>query len=69
MHQVWVAADPTNPDYERHPLFRKATPIDVEVRAGEVLFLPYMWFHQVGQVYRKLARLFFFLFFFYFLLC
>ncbi len=28
---------------------REATPVIVDVRAGEILYLPAMWFHQVEQ--------------------
>lgn len=47
-HQ-WIAADPQSPDYSSHPDFEKAIPVKVTVRPGEVLFLPSMWYHQVGQ--------------------
>ncbi len=29
------------------PLFKNAQPLDVEIRAGEMLYLPAGWFHEV----------------------
>lgn len=45
----WVAVDPSQPDLARFPLFSNATPIVVDVRAGETLFLPALWYHQVSH--------------------
>eukprot|EP00041_Stephanoeca_diplocostata_P022912 m.553986 g.553986 ORF g.553986 m.553986 type:complete len:596 (-) comp22173_c0_seq13:817-2604(-) len=45
----WIAVDPDNPDHDRHPLFRHAHPLRVVVRAGQALYLPSMWYHQVSQ--------------------
>ncbi len=35
------------PDYDRWPLFKQATVIDVTLEAGEVLFMPVGWWHHV----------------------
>jgi len=35
------------PDYQRFPLFKQATIIDLTLEAGEVLFMPVGWWHQV----------------------
>jgi jumonji domain-containing protein 7 len=45
----WISVDPQNPDYEKYPLFQHAVPTRVQVRAGELLYLPALWFHQVAQ--------------------
>ena len=37
----------TNPDLERHPLFRFARVTTVEVHEGEALLLPAYWYHEV----------------------
>lgn len=45
----WIPVDPTKPDLSRFPLFANATPVTVTVRAGEVLYLPALWYHHVEQ--------------------
>jgi [protein]-arginine 3-hydroxylase / protease len=35
------------PDYERFPRYREATPIEFEMQPGETLFLPVGWVHHV----------------------
>lgn len=45
----WIAANPANPDYNTHPRFKHATAINITVHAGQALYLPSLWFHQVGQ--------------------
>ena len=45
----WIAANPQNPDYEKHPRFKHAQAVHVTVNAGQALYLPSLWFHQVGQ--------------------
>ena len=45
----WISVDPDNPDLEKYPLFAKVNPLRCVVEAGEVLYLPALWYHQVGQ--------------------
>jgi oxalate decarboxylase/phosphoglucose isomerase-like protein (cupin superfamily) len=56
----WVAADPDflidkrqrgelNIQCRKERLFARASPLRVTVRAGQVLYLPSLWFHQVSQ--------------------
>jgi hypothetical protein len=46
----WIAVDPSNPvDLGVYPLYMHARPITVRVRAGEALYLPALWYHQVAQ--------------------
>ncbi|KAG7351813.1 cupin-like domain containing protein [Nitzschia inconspicua] len=47
----WIAADPFRQHAHRdHPLLRYAHPMpNVRVRAGEMLYLPSLWFHRVTQ--------------------
>jgi hypothetical protein len=35
------------PDLERYPLFARAPRIEVDLRAGDALYLPRKWFHYV----------------------
>jgi hypothetical protein len=39
--------DPDQPDLDRFPRFRGAQPIEFTVEAGEILYLPAFWWHQV----------------------
>ena len=44
----WITADPDAPDLAAHPLLAHASPLRCTVRAGETLYLPALWYHQVG---------------------
>jgi hypothetical protein len=44
---VFGDVDCRNPDYGRHPLYAQATPIDVILEPGDLLFLPVGWWHYV----------------------
>ena len=39
--------DPESPDFERYPLARQATLIEVIVQPGDMLYVPAGWYHQV----------------------
>uniref|UniRef100_H2Z173 Bifunctional peptidase and (3S)-lysyl hydroxylase JMJD7 n=1 Tax=Ciona savignyi TaxID=51511 RepID=H2Z173_CIOSA len=45
----WISIDPLNPDLQQHPAYQQARPITCTVRAGEVLYLPSLWYHHVQQ--------------------
>ncbi len=45
----WISVDPDAPDMKQFPLFANCVPIRVTVKAGECLYLPSMWYHQVTQ--------------------
>ena len=42
--------DPEAPDYERFPLARQATMIECLVEAGDMLYVPAGWYHQVRSL-------------------
>ena len=45
----WIAIDPLNPDLKKYPKYAKANPVNCTVNAGEMLYLPSLWFHHVQQ--------------------
>lgn len=45
----WISIDDP-PDLLKHPLFIHASPLKVVVEAGDVLYLPSMWYHGVTQL-------------------
>ena len=45
----WVSVDPDNPDLNEFPMFAHCSPIRVTVKAGQCLYLPSLWYHQVSQ--------------------
>lgn len=51
----WIPLDPLNPDLERYPGYRLARPLTCTVRAGEMLYLPSLWFHHVRQSHGCIA--------------
>jgi hypothetical protein len=38
-----------NPEYDRHPKFKEVPRFQVTLHAGDVLFLPAYWFHEVDS--------------------
>src|ERR1019366_3072751 len=47
---VYGEVNCSDPDYSRHPLYREATPIHVEIGPGDVLFIPVGWWHYVRSI-------------------
>ncbi|KAM4724631.1 bifunctional peptidase and (3S)-lysyl hydroxylase JMJD7 isoform 3-T3 [Anableps anableps] len=55
-HKVpWIPLDPLDPDLERFPQYRLAQPLWCTVKAGEMLYLPSLWFHHVQQSHGCIA--------------
>lgn len=48
--KIWAGFDVDEPDYEAFPLARRAHFVELEISAGEMLFLPEAWFHYVRSV-------------------
>jgi jumonji domain-containing protein 7 len=46
----WIPVDPLGIDTERYPLAGALNPIEVVVNAGEVLFLPSLWYHRAAHL-------------------
>ncbi|XP_065195925.1 bifunctional peptidase and (3S)-lysyl hydroxylase Jmjd7-like [Sycon ciliatum] len=45
----WIPLDPQKPDLNRWPQYRHAHPLRCTLKAGDMLFLPSMWYHHVSQ--------------------
>lgn len=45
----WIPVDPLEPDLDRYPRFKHAHPVTVRLEAGDMLYLPALWFHRVAQ--------------------
>ena len=45
----WIEVDPLNPDLSAHPEYGNASPIKLRLEAGDVLYLPSLWFHHLSQ--------------------
>ncbi|OXB72480.1 UNVERIFIED_CONTAM: hypothetical protein H355_002751 [Colinus virginianus] len=51
----WIPLDPLNPNLERYPEYAQAKPLQCTVKAGEMLYLPSLWFHHVRQSHGCIA--------------
>ena len=51
--------DAERPAMARFPLFAKATPIEIILKPGELLFLPAAWWHQVRSLTPSISLNFF----------
>uniref|UniRef100_A0A4W3JJN3 Jumonji domain containing 7 n=1 Tax=Callorhinchus milii TaxID=7868 RepID=A0A4W3JJN3_CALMI len=51
----WIPLDPLDPDLSRYPEYSCARPVQCTVRAGEMLYLPSLWFHHVQQSHSCIA--------------
>ncbi|XP_073783326.1 bifunctional peptidase and (3S)-lysyl hydroxylase JMJD7 isoform X3 [Danio rerio] len=51
----WIPLDPLKPDFERFPSYRHAKALHCTVKAGEMLYLPSLWFHHVRQSHGCIA--------------
>ena len=51
----WIPLDPLDPDLEQYPQYRRARPLRCSVKAGEMLYLPSLWFHHVQQSHGCIA--------------
>eukprot|EP01113_Clastostelium_recurvatum_P035830 TRINITY_DN5033_c0_g1_i1.p1 TRINITY_DN5033_c0_g1~~TRINITY_DN5033_c0_g1_i1.p1 ORF type:complete len:306 (+),score=52.74 TRINITY_DN5033_c0_g1_i1:136-1053(+) len=48
-HVPWIQVDPDCPDLHNFPRAQHIHPLHCEVHAGEVLYLPSLWYHKVAQ--------------------
>ena len=49
-HINYSPVDVESPDYERFPLFKHATPMEVTLAPGEILFIPVRWWHYARAI-------------------
>jgi jumonji domain-containing protein 7 len=46
----WLPLDPDDPELcSKYPLLQHTRPLRCRVRAGEILYIPAMWYHRVSQ--------------------
>ncbi|GAA6063950.1 hypothetical protein JCM10212_004905 [Sporobolomyces blumeae] len=45
----WIPIDPLAPDLDKYPRYACARPMTVRLDAGDMLYLPAMWYHHVSQ--------------------
>lgn len=51
----WVSIDPLKPDLDKYPDYAKASVFEVRVNAGDILYLPSLWYHHVRQSHKCIA--------------
>lgn len=51
----WISIDPLNVDLLKYPLYRHAHPVTIVLEAGDMLYLPSLWFHHVQQSHGCIA--------------
>jgi len=51
----WIAIDPMTPDLEKYPEYANSTQFKVRLEAGDVLYLPSLWFHYLAQSHGCIA--------------
>ncbi|KAK0082117.1 hypothetical protein PV325_011035 [Microctonus aethiopoides] len=51
----WISINPLEPNYEKYPQYKRATTLRVKVEAGDILYLPSLWFHHVQQSHACIA--------------
>ncbi|MEH2178715.1 cupin-like domain-containing protein [Nostoc sp.] len=47
--------DVFNPDYKKFPLYVNTTPVEVNLEAGEIIFVPIRWFHHVINIENSIS--------------
>ena len=51
----WIAVDPLDPNLEKFPGYKNAHPMKLRLNAGDVLYLPSLWFHHLQQSHGCIA--------------
>ena len=45
----WIVIDPLKPNLSKYPRFSKSSPFHLRLNAGDLLYLPSLWFHHLRQ--------------------
>lgn len=51
----WVSIDPLAPDLNKYPNYQSANVYKVRINAGDILYLPSLWYHHVQQSHKCIA--------------
>ena len=51
----WISINPLNPDLNKYPGYANAHRLECTVNAGDILYLPSLWFHHVQQSHGCIA--------------
>lgn len=51
----WVGVDPVDPNLEQYPVYQHAKKLSCVVNAGDIFYLPALWFHHVSQTDNTIA--------------
>lgn len=51
----WVSIDPLCPDFAKYPNYQQANIYKVRINAGDMLYLPSLWYHHVQQSHKCIA--------------
>lgn len=50
-----MSIDPLSPDFAKYPNYQQANVYKVRINAGDVLYLPSLWYHHVQQSHKCIA--------------
>lgn len=51
----WVSINPLKPDLAKYPNYNNANVYKVRINAGDILYLPSLWYHHVEQSHKCIA--------------
>ncbi|MCS6818353.1 MAG: cupin-like domain-containing protein [Chitinophagales bacterium] len=49
-HPNFARFNPLQPDYHNFPLAKKSHPVEIILQAGEILFIPSLWWHYIRNL-------------------
>ncbi|XP_055548544.1 bifunctional peptidase and (3S)-lysyl hydroxylase Jmjd7 [Wyeomyia smithii] len=51
----WVGIDPLEPNIDKYPEYANASVYEIRINAGDMLYLPSLWYHHVRQSHKCIA--------------